>query len=185
MDDSFATPVSKLPPPVMTMRGEEAPIENLNYTDILNKIDTKQSSQGPASTSAAATVPPMPLPQQHQQMHTPVVPSTPVHGEYYMTQQPQYIPMQQPSQIMYADDMISMPAVPSKKNIPLLSTDTLRDKTLWLFAAIMFVAIIYGLPKLRQYPMFINQTTGGLSTLAIAFASAISGLSFTVAKRLI
>jgi len=166
MDDSFATPVSKLPTPVMTVRDDHPPAESLNYTDILNKFNESAPQQ-----------------QQHVTYTPPVTP------------QAEYIPppQQPPQQYMTTTPMYSHqvpldthPHPPvAKAKTPVLSTDVVYEKSVWLFALIMFIGIVYGLPKLRQFPVLTNPSSGGLTTFAVAGVSIISGVLFTVSSRFV
>ena len=186
MEDSFATPVSKLPPPVLSMRSDDAPVEATSYTDILNTMEKHQQPQQPQQHA-------MPHQQFNAMPQLPPMPNTPVahhQQEYYLPPQQQqqqqqyYVQSTPPAAYMYDDQEIAPPPK-QKAPHPIISTETLRERSLWLFAGIMFVAIIYGLPKLRQFPAFVNPVSGGLSTPASALASVGSGLAFTVATRFV
>lgn len=178
-DDSFATPMAKLPPPAMVMNSDRGPLDekSMNYNDILNKMNEspgsnqyQQQQQQQMQQHLPLPPPPPPPPQDYNQQPT---------MEYYNT------PPQQQQQQHYPMEYMEPPSSSSPPSSK-LSFDTLKNKNVWLFAIIMFLSLSYGLPKLRQmFPSLINPATGGLSMPSIATASVFSGILFSITSSFI
>jgi hypothetical protein len=193
MDDSgdmLATPLSKLPPPVMQSRADEpqqgggtagsAP----NYADVMKdfsntsrgaEYDPRPPSQAPSHTGHMEEYEPMqqqytpqPQYQQQQQMH-----------QY--APQPQY---QQHNPLAYAmpaptytsPPPIALPPSTPKKKI--LSLETLKSTRAWFAAIVIFLFVMYALPKIKaSIPALVSPLTGELSVPGVAAASAVAGLT--------
>lgn len=170
-DDLLATPLNKLPPPVVVSKAENGgTVGAVNYNDLRDSVTIPTADENRYQ-------PQQPPPQVQQQQHfyepqpqyepmTPMIPQQQQHM-YYEQPQQQYAPS------------IPPPLKKKKKRGPFFSTDTLKDKKLWLFAAIVFLLYTYGLPKLRStFPSLIDPLTNSLKSPAVAGASVLSGLVY-------
>lgn len=187
--DQLATPLSKLPPPVMHSRmddpmggggggGGSAP----SYQELIKDFDRAPGRGAEYDARPPSHSPP---PSQHrmEEMYEPM-------AQHQMQQQPQMMQYQQnqyqqpnqPNPLVY-----SMPAPtyttppplplqpPTKKS--LLSLETLKNTRAWFAAIVIFVFVWYGLPKIKAaVPALVSPLTGELSVPGVAAASAVAGL---------
>ena len=168
-DDLLATPLNKLPPPVVISKTDNGGAVSVpNYNDLRDSIsiptadDTRFQPQQQQQQQYYE--------QQQQQQYYEQQPMTPGPQQHYYEQQPA-LPHYAPS--------IPPTLKKKKKQGPFFSTDTLKDKKLWLFAAIVFLLYTYGLPKLSvMFPSFVDPVTMSLKAPAIASASLMSGLLY-------
>ena len=175
-DDLLATPLGKLPPPVVMNKSESGgPISAPNYNDLRDSIAIPTADENRFQQLQ---------PQQSYQ---------PQQQQFYEPPQQQYYdhpPMQyeqhQPVAQHYAPSIPPSTFKKKKKRAPFFSTDTLKDKKLWLFAAIVFLLYTYGLPKLRTtFPSFVDPTTNALKSPAVMTASLASGLFYMFTSEFI
>ena len=164
-DDLLATPLNKLPPPVVLSKAEAGgSISAPNYNDLRDSITIPTADENRYQPQQPQQPPP-----QQQQFYEPMTPMTMMPQQNYYEQPP--IPPQ------YAPSI--PPLKKKKKRGPVFSTDTLKDKKLWLFAAIVFLLYTYGLPKMRAtFPSFVDPLTNTLKSPAVASASVLSGLVY-------
>lgn len=193
MDDSdmLATPLSKLPPPVMQSRmddpmgaggggGGSAP----NYQELIKDFDRAPGRGAEYDARPPSHSPP---PSQHRMMEDMYEPMA--QHQNQMQQQPQmmqyqnqYQPTTQPNPLVYsmpAPTYTSPPPLPlqppTKKS--LLTLETLKNTRAWFAAIVIFVFVLYGLPKIKAtIPALVSPLTGDLSVPGVAAASAIAGL---------
>jgi hypothetical protein len=179
-EDSFATQISKLPPPILTQTGTGVQDAGATYnpTDIYKQLENERKNHQPA---------------QQMQMQQQNFPETPVnHGNNYYTQPSQ---MPQPPPQYYAGPAQPTTVAPppsisegtferkkKKKRAAAWSFDIIKKKQPWIIAAIMFLVIVYGLPRLRTISALINPVSGQMSTPAIAAACIASGLLASIAS---
>lgn len=161
-DDLLATPLNKLPPPAVFTKAESGTVTAPNYNDLRDNISIPTADENRFAQQ----------PQQQQIQQQP--------QNYYEPQQDYYEPMQQQQQ--YYDQPQYAPSIApkkKKKRSPFFSTDTLKDKKLWLFTAIVFLLFTYGLPKLHSaFPSMVDPMTNTLKSPAIVAASIVSGLFY-------
>lgn len=180
-EDSFATQISKLPPPILTQTGIVGGVQQdagatYNPTDIYKQLENERKNQ----------------PAQQMQMQQQNFPETPVNGNSYYAQPSQ---MPQPPPQYYAGPAQPTAIAPppsisedtferkkKKKRAAAWSIDVIKKKQPWIIAAIMFLVIVYGLPRLRNISALINPVSGQLSTPAIAAACIASGLLASIAS---
>lgn len=155
--DMNATPLSKLQPVVQT-RADGPRVDPPNYTDLLNTMDVH--SQPEAAAQAQYYQEPAPAAQYYQQ-------SPP---EMYH-QQPQIVYVPEPAQA----------AAPAAAGGGGALTRALRQhKDILVVAALAFVAMHFGAPRLRGVSALVNATGGlnmlglGLLALAIGFGTRAS-----------
>lgn len=152
----MATPISKLPPPAMTSKNDRAALPEgpPNYLDAMNE---------------AREAPP------------------PAASHYYEPppQQPQHYQQQPPQQYYHYQPPAPPPEDPQtrRRRRPLLSLDTLKAVRVWIVAAIVFLAITAGLPRLQQFAFATNPLTGQASMLGVALLASASGLVFAAADH--
>lgn len=176
-EDMMATPIGKLPPPVIQQRPPNQQVENTNYADLL-----KEQFSPPPSTPNFQ----QPLQQAPSQLAPPPSPLTPPPSLHIMQQQPllsappppshysmQYNPM--PPQPAFHTPL--PPLAPLEPRASLIESLT-TDKMPWVTAAIIFAVLTYGIPKLQHsFPnLMINATTGGASligTIGVALVTAL------------
>lgn len=192
MDDSdmLATPLSKLPPPVMQSRmddpmgggggggGGSAP----NYQELIKDFDRAPGRGAEYDARPPSHSPP---PSQHrmEEMYEPMA-----QHQNQMQQQPQMMQYQnqyqpnQPNPLVYsmpAPTYTSPPPLPLQSPLKksLLSLETLKNTRAWFAAIVIFVFVLYGLPKIKAaIPALVSPLTGDLSVPGVAAASAVAGL---------
>ncbi len=165
-DDLLSTPLNKLPPPAVFTKAEAGgTVTAPNYSDLRDSISIPSADENRFQ---------QPQQQQQQQFYEPQLAQ---QQEYYEPMVPQQHYYEQPPH-QYAPSI--PPAMKKKKKRgPFFSTDTLKDKKLWLFTAIVFLLYTYGLPKLRvTFPSFVDPLTNTLKSPAVASASLLSGLVY-------
>jgi type II secretory pathway pseudopilin PulG len=177
-DDLLATPLNKLPPPVVVSKTDGGGAVSVpNYNDLRDSISIPTADE----TRYQPQQQQQQYYEQQQQQYYDQQPMTPGPQQYQQQQQ------QQPQTYYEQETMIPRyaPSIPpttlkkKRKKVPFFSTDTLKDKKLWVFAVIVFVLYTYGLPKLRaMFPSFVDPVTLSLKTPAVASASLVSGLIY-------
>jgi hypothetical protein len=71
---------------------------------------------------------------------------------------------------------IALPSSTPKKKI--LSLETLKSTRAWFAAIVIFLFVMYALPKIKaSIPALVSPITGELSVPGVAAASAIAGLA--------
>jgi hypothetical protein len=154
--DMNATPLSKLQPVVQT-RADGPRVDPPNYTDLLNTMDVH--SQPEAAAQAQYYQEPAPAAQYYQQP-----------PEMYHQQQPQ---------IVYVPEPAQAPA-PAAQSGGALTRALRQHKDILVVAALAFVAMHFGAPRLRGVSALVNATGGlnvlglGLLALAIGFGTRAS-----------
>ena len=179
-EDSFATQISKLPPPILTQTGSGVQQDagaTYNPTDIYKQLENERKNQ--------------PAHQMQMQQQQQNFPETPVNGNYYA--QPSQMPQPPPQYYAGPAQPTTVAPPPSisedtferkkkKKRAAAWSIDVIKKKQPWIIAAVMFLVIVYGLPRLRTISALINPVSGQLSTPAIAAACIASGFLASIAS---
>lgn len=172
-DDLLATPLNKLPPPAIISKAEGGgTVSAVNYNDLRDSITipTADDNRYQQSQQQQQHYYEQPQQQQYYDQQQPMTPG-PQHSYYEQQQQPIPQPQYAPS--------IPPPLKKKKKKGPFFSTDTLKDKKLWLFAVVVFLLYTYGLPKLyTSFPSMVDPMTSTLKSPAVATASVFSGLVY-------
>jgi hypothetical protein len=164
-DDLLSTPLNKLPPPVVMSKSDGGgTISAPNYNDLRDSISIPTVDENRFQPPPHPQAPP---PQyEPQQYYEPILPPPPPQPMYYAPP--------------------SIPEKKKKKRHPFFSTETLKDKKLWLFAVIVFLLYTYGLPKLHtSFPSFVDPATNTLKSPAIVAASIVSGLVYMFTSEFI
>lgn len=170
-DDMLATPIGKIPPPVLQHNKDIGPVTAPNYDELRNSVTIQRpddSTLGPGLN----TYQQKPL----QTIQAPPPPPQPVQQSPFPTYEPHYDYEYPPR---YAP---SIPPAPKKKRKrpSFFSVDTLKRKDVWISTALVFVFLAYGLPKIRStFPSLTDPLSGALSMPALASTSALFGLVLT------
>lgn len=176
--DMLATSLSKLPPPVMQMK---SPLDSVpNYEALMNEAYPQEKVQQQQQQHVQ--------PQQYQPLLPPPAQQTyyeqpPPQQQYQQFpphhQQPQYddySPQPDPSQYYVA--RTPQPAI--------LSIDFFKSKKLWTLTALIFVLVLWGIPKIKQMlPSVVSPLDGRLTLPGLAGISIVSALSYTLASETI
>jgi len=164
MDDSMATPLSKLPPPQQHRKTDEQPAgAAVDYNSMRDEIFQSNEDRKKYTPEYEEYEPP----QQHQQ-------------QQYQRQEYQEFQEERPVHRPRRRPQVTAAPVPAKRQI--LSVDTLKDKRIWLLAATIFILITFGIPKVRgSVPALVSPVTGKLSTPGLAIVSFAAAFAYTVA----
>lgn len=194
-DDMNATPLNKLPPPVVQSRQDAGPSAPPNYKDLLTNVDVNARGAPPSRAQQQ-----MMMMQQQQQQEEDVP-----DDEYYPQQQPQ-----QPQHMMYGPPPQGMyPGYNTYNNYDLpqkhepshrsssKKKSALKDKkgggngggvmgflkankNVLIVAIVAFLAMRFVAPRLRNFPMMLSPM-GGLSAPGMAVLALLIGASTKVA----
>lgn len=193
--DILATSIDKLPPPTLQSRvdnpGTTMPP---NYQDLMkdmrsetreSQVAYQQQQQQEQMQQQQMQQPPMPQPQLPQTLAPMPPPSIApsMSPDYFGGDFDYYQPRMMPQQVTY---MPPPPAPQPSKRAPLFSTETLSSKKLWLVAALVFLVIAYGIPKIQlTFPSLSVPETGKLGTPALVGVAFLVGMLVTAADRII
>jgi hypothetical protein len=169
MDDSMATPLSKLPPPRMQSRGDNPPIDtsSVNYSDLASQAHQQQQQQQEQYAAETQMTQPV-TPQyaapsiQQQPLIYPQYPASPLMQMHPMYHYQESIPRREP---VKSDE--------NPRKIP-GAMDVLKNKTTWITAALVFVLLVIALPKLKTIPALINPSNGQYTLMAYAGMAIIT-----------
>lgn len=194
--DSMATPLNKLPPPVLTSRTDGPGLEtgNPSYQEILNKMEMSggQQQQLPPSvpSSYAQQQQQPPLPMQFQGP-PPQPPQSPLPQYYQDPTPPQYYQDPTPPPLQYYTPPPPLSVTQkhkkkSKASSPLLSVQTINHPHVWIVAVLVFLTTIYGIPKVRaQFPSMIDPVTGTTKWVGVIGVSMLAALMFAIARKFV
>lgn len=186
-DDYMATPIGKLPPPMMQQRTAQPSIENLNYSDLVKEqLPTLNNQATPGNMLPPPIVqsnmaqpplapPPPPPPHHHQQQNLDPYSSPSVHTPqppmYYYTPDP-------PPPILAAQPE------PARKKGGVVES-LLSNNMLWITAAAIFGLITYALPRARAaIPSLVDPATGRTTTLGIAGLALLTAALLQGAEKI-
>lgn len=191
-DDMNATPLNKLPPPVVQSKQDlVGPAAPPNYKDLLTNVDIN-SMASPAPSRAQQQMMMMQqqqeddddeyYPQQQQQQPQQMMYGPPPAGMYpgYNTYN-SYDPPPQRHEPSHRSSKKSKSALKDKKSsgggvMGFLKT----HKNVLIVAIIAFLAMRYVAPRLRNFPMMLSPM-GGLSAPGMAVIALLIGMSTKVA----
>jgi len=115
--------------------------------------------------------------QQKERFEAPRAPPPAMMEPEY---QPQYY---QPQPQQMVPPFVQQIPPPTKS---VLSTDTLKNKKVWLLAAMILCTVLYVIPKTKQvFPSLVSPLTGRLSTPAIAGVSLLTSLAYTAVSDIV
>ena len=192
-DDMNATPLGKLPPPVMQSNKSQPPVEAPSYRDMLQDLESNPRGPTPGPLSQELPQPqsaqvyatqntylPPPSPSQYPAQQMQQMPQMPqmAYPSYpsYPPQQPppQYAPSAGPYQPLPADE----PEPAPQGN---LLTRVLRsNKSTLLVVAIVLVTLLFVAPRLAKMQRF-QTLDGRLNMLGKVVAAVLAGGTFRVA----
>ena len=190
LDDMNATPLGKLPAPMVQNNKGKPSVEVPSYRDLLRDVDTTPP-QAPAQAPPPPPPPPAPSPPVHpdygayqvaaptyatQNTYMPQVPSTP----QYMAPPPppQY---HQP----YPDYEPLPPEPPAERPQGGLLTRLVRsNKSTLVVVAVVFVLLAFVNPRLARVSR-LAAADGSLSLLGKLAAAALAGASYRLAVAVV
>ena len=185
-DDMLATPIGKIPPPMLQNNKDNAPVTAQSYDDLRNSVTIPRPEDNNPIYQQMPAQPQLQPQMQQQQMHqqqydfqqpTYYEQAVPQQHQQHQQQQQQLYEYDYPR---YAPSAAAALKKKKKRSASLFSVETLKRKDAWLFAIMLFAVIWYGLPKLRStFPSIVDPLTGTTSTPALAALSLASGLVFT------
>jgi hypothetical protein len=189
-DDMNATPLNKLPPPVVQSKQDlMGPAAPPNYKDLLTKMDV--NAGGPPAASRAQQMmmmqqqddePEEYYPQQQQQqqqmMYGPppqgMFPGYNTYNSYDPPPQPQ--PRHEPS---HRSSKKLKSALKDKNGGGGVMGFLKKHKNVIIVAIVAFLAMRYVAPRLRAFPMMLSPV-GGLSAPGMAVVALLIGASTKV-----
>jgi hypothetical protein len=176
MADPFATPIDKLPPPIMQSR-QDVPSSNspLNYTDILKDIETETQAGKPhaqvAQTVYSQNVPQQPQGQQQMDYGQPP-------GGGYPQQQQQW------EQAAWAGQGPSQLGTPQPTQQGWERSFFQDNKTMFFAAFVFFIVLFYLVPRVKMYiPQLVHD--GNMSAVGVGALSLLAGLLYQVSDKYI
>lgn len=181
-EDMNATPISKLPPPVLQTKQGQAPVELPNYRDLLTEMESSAVQALPQSA------PPPPPPQQQQQQYAaPPPPYSP----------PPYSPPPPPPPYSYApaphayDPYVDVHDTPSPAPLEAAEPQegwfqrTLKaNKPTLVVLAVVLLTLLFVVPRLSRMPRFVG-LDGQLSLLGKGAAAAVAAAAYRLALLVI
>lgn len=180
VEDMNATPLSKLPPPVMQTKQGQAPVEPPSYRDLLTEMESAPHAQ-PQPMSSSQPPPPPPPPQY--------APPQYAQPQYAQSQyaQPQWPPTPPPRAYdPYYDlpDPAHTPPAAALSDAPLAAAEegTLKrlvkaNKSTLVVLGVVLLTLLFVLPRLARMPRFVG-LDGQLSLLGKGAAAAIAALAY-------
>lgn len=198
MDDMMATPLNKLPPPLVQQKppGGSGGSELMSYEALRDDTMKQQHERinAPRHTPQYEDYAPPSRQLQQQQQQPSQNQYAPFQQQEYYPPPPQQQHHQQqhhvappPPQPQQTQPM-SPPPVAQKKSAvaSIFSVDFLRNRKIWILAALIFLAITYGIPKMRQLvPALISPTTGKVTYAGIGGLSALTAILFAAASEFV
>lgn len=203
-EDMNATPLGKLPPPIIQSKASMAPVDAPNYRDLLNDMDRSSAqgmpgsmppgpgvqplSPGPAMQSMQP-MQPMQSMQSMQPMQTMQAMPSQMPQEYatqntYMPPQQSYSPSYSPPYSPQYSPQYSPPysADFEKPQTGGFLKRFLRDnRTTFVVVAIVFVTLLLVVPRLARMQRFGSvDHPGQLTMLGKLVAAAVAGTAYRV-----
>lgn len=177
-DDMNATPLAKLPPPVLQSKVGQMPVEAPNYRDLLTDMD-QSAHRGPIQPQSAAMLT-MPPPPPQSVMEAPLSPSM------YAPQSPP--PLSYPTHPAWPSPAYHHhhPASPPPPPLhpPRKSSVAWRllraNKAALFVVVLMFLALVVAVPRLVRVPRFAT-LEGRLNVLGALAVSVTAGGMFKLA----
>lgn len=181
VDDMNATPLGKLPPPIMQSKQALPAIDAPNYRDLLNEMERKTVQPTQAKATEFAYMPP----------------SQPVQQVQPVQQAQQVQPMQQVQQSMqpppprqyydtsyypeYEEQYGAVEEEPVlENNGSLLSRFLSAHKAALIVMAVVLVALVFLVPRLTQMPRFAG-VDGRLNMLGKLVTASAAGSAYHIA----
>lgn len=172
-DDMLATPIGKIPPPMLQNNKDNGAVVPPSYEDLRNSVSIQrpeETYQPKLQMQQNQPQPQLQLQPQQQYQYEPQQYYDHSPKPTYEYEYPRYSPSVAPMQHQKR----------KKKRPTFLSIDTLKRKDVWLLAAIMYAIVAYGLPRIRAtFPSVVDPITGATSTSALVSLSILSALVFT------
>lgn len=163
--DAMATPIDKLPPPVMQSKNDFPRLDTdnvLNYNDILQELEHEKNRP-------AVHQPQQQPMQQYPQQQQPMLVAP---AQQQQQQQPQYPYYGAHPQVLHPQMMHAPESWMS------------RYKYVLFVGALVFATLYVVRPRLAAYfPQFY--TEGRLNTMGIVFLSALAGVGFEIGNNLV
>ena len=195
-DDMNATPLNKLPPPILQSKQNQAPVDAPNYRDLLNDMDKPQPALQPLpQPNQLAPMQSMqqPMPQQ-QGVQVPQPMQQPVYNPY-APQPPQLAPQlpQLPLGEGYGggaygydqrgsygyDPRGYEDAFAQPRDDGFLKRFIRSNKTTLTVVAIVLLTLMFVVPRLSKVPRFAT-FEGQLNLLGKVAAAAIAGGAYRI-----
>ena len=186
-DDMNATPLAKLPAPVLQSKTSQAPLEAPNYRDLLTDLD--QSSRH--RQSPVEPPPQQPPPQYDQQYLQPQQ----AQAQAQAQQQMMYSPQQEPPPLQGFPTHPTWPTQayapqrpPSPSRRPALAAPPksvawrllLANKTPLIVVVILFLALVFAVPRMVRVGRLAT-AEGRLNVLGAVALSVTAGGVFKLA----
>ncbi len=191
-DDMNATPLNKLPPPLVQSKQDAGAAAPPNYKDLLNNMDVNAGNAGPSRAQQQMMMMQQQddgddeqyYPQQQQQ-YPPQMYGPPPPGMYpgYNTYN-SYEPPPQRHEPSHRSSKKTKSALKDKKSgggggggvMGFLKA----NKNVLIVAIVAFLAMRFVAPRLRAFPMMLSPM-GGLSAPGMAIVALLIGASTKVA----
>lgn len=177
-EDSHATPLNKLPPPIMQTKQGMPPVEMPSYEKLMTEASRPQqdfATQSMMLPPPNAMPPPMQPPmQQYSQPPMPPMqpyPQPPVQQQYPQSYAPEFYPGH------YQD-------APDKPKPGLAARLLQANRATLIVVAVVFLVLLFVVPRLACMPRF-STPEGQLSVLGKLAASAVAGGAFHVTKMMV
>ena len=187
-DDMNATPLTKLPPPVLQSKTSQMPVEAPNYRDLLTDVDQNARHRGSMQSPTPMmeplpSMPPPPPPQQHQQ-HPPQQQMM----MYSPQQDLQAAPMGGfPTHPTWPSQAYPPPRPPTRRPLAAPPPKTsvawrllLDNKTPLIVVVIMFLALVFAVPRMVRVGRLAT-AEGRLNVLGAVALSVTGGGLFKLA----
>lgn len=194
-EDSHATPLNKLPMPMMQNKQSMPPVEMPSYEKLMSDASRPQQAQPDFSTQSMLLPPPS---GGMQAMQAPTMQSMQPTQPYAPPMQPTqpYAPPMQPTQL-YAPPMQSMQPVqsyvpdyygggyheeePAKPRPGVMARLLKANQATLIVVAVTFLVLLFVVPRLARMPRFSTPDCR-LSVLGKLAASAVVGGGFHASK---
>lgn len=184
-EDMNATPISKLPPPVLQTKQGQAPVELPNYRDLLTEMESSAASQQlqafPQQQQSAPSLP-TPPPQQYAapQQYSPPPYSPPPPPPYSYAPTPHAF-----------DPYVDVHATPAPAPLDAPAPEegwlqrTLKaNKPTLVVLAVVLLTLLFVVPRLSRMPRFVG-LDGQLSLLGKGAAAAVAAVAYRLSLLVI
>ena len=183
-DDPLATPIAKLPPPIVQMKSEQPPVNPPMYSDVLREMDTSRVvddlptiqpiRQSRSSSSKKKQPPVVESESESEEEEEEARPVTPRHrpGDHRTA-----VPGA-PRDLRRA-----VPPPPAQSRGGLAHALSLsQNRHLVLLALIVSAALYIALPRMKRMPRFValdgNLSLVGIAALSVGIAVVYKALSY-------